>query len=266
MGRTVDDVLLLLRVLAAPDGRDPLHRVVELPDELRPPDRPLRVAWSDDLGVPVESSQLDMLAGRQARDGRLGWDVVDAEPDLDLAGDCFRVLRAWATANGPMARVPDPRRSQGDRPRRDRRGPLPSRRPRWPWPTSELATLWQTAAAFFEQGFDVLACPTTQVAPFPIEWEYPTEVAGQAMVDYIDWMASCWRITVTGCPTLSLPAGFDADGLPVGVQLVGRHGGRRRPPAGGQGARDGHRTRRPASADRTLTGGDGGQRERVPRQ
>ena len=44
------------------------------------------------------------------------------------------------------------------------------------------------------------------------------------MSNYIDWMAACWRITVTGCPTLSLPAGFDADGLPVGVQLVTRQG------------------------------------------
>ena len=104
MGRTVDDVLLLLRVMAAPDDRDPLHRSVDLPAELRPPDRPLRVAWSRDLGVAVEASQLDVLDGVKHTLADLGWDVVDAEPDLDLAGDCFRVLRAWSIANSPTGR------------------------------------------------------------------------------------------------------------------------------------------------------------------
>jgi amidase len=223
MGRTVDDVLLLLRVLSAPDARDPMQRAIDLPAELRPPDRPLRVAWSDDLGVPVEASQLDVLAGVKRTIGDLGWDVDDAEPDLDLAGDCFRVLRAWASANSPMARAGRPEqlkltiREEVQRGNELTPGEVAAA-------YEQLATLWRTATAFFAQGFDVLACPTTQVAPFPTEWEYPTRVAGREMSDYIDWMASCWRITVTGCPTLSLPAGFDVDGLPVGIQLVAAHG------------------------------------------
>ena len=89
---------------------------------------------------------------------------------------------------------------------------------------AQLAALWHETVAFFDRGYDLLACPVTQLAPFPVDIEYPTEVAGHPMSNYIDWMASCWRITVTGCPTLSLPAGFDADGLPVGVQLVARQG------------------------------------------
>jgi amidase len=62
------------------------------------------------------------------------------------------------------------------------------------------------------------------VSPFPVETEYPLVVAGVELNNYIDWMASCWRITVTGCPALSLPAGFDVEGLPVGLQLVTRQG------------------------------------------
>ena len=84
---------------------------------------------------------------------------------------------------------------------------------------------WVRTAAFFDEGYDLLACPVTQVAPFPTEWEYPTEINGIALANYIDWMEACWRITTTGCPALSLPAGFDAAGLPVGVQLVARQGG-----------------------------------------
>ena len=117
----------------------------------------------------------------------------------------------------------------------------------------QLAGLRHTAAAFFDQGFDLLACPTTQVAPFPVEWEYPTVVAGREMSDYIDWMASCWRITVTGCPTLSLPAGFDADGLPVGVQLVARHGADVDLLRAAKAAGDGDRTRGAATADHPLS-------------
>ncbi len=89
---------------------------------------------------------------------------------------------------------------------------------------AQLAALWRETVAFFDEGYDLLACPVTQVSPFPVEVEYPTEVAGVRLSNYIDWMAACWRITVTGCPALSLPAGFDAEGMPVGVQLVTRQG------------------------------------------
>ena len=224
MGRTVDDVALLLGVLAAPDDHDPLYRPIDLPDEITPPDRPLRVAWSPDLGVPVEATQLDVLAGARQAMVDLGWDVIDDEPALDLASDCFRVLRAWNIANGPTARFHD-RMDEIKATIQDeiRRGSAVT--------AAEVATafgqlgaLWRETVDFFDRGYDLLACPVTQVSPFPVDVEYPTEVAGVATSNYIDWMASCWRITVTGCPTLSLPAGFDVDGMPVGVQLVTRQG------------------------------------------
>ncbi len=82
-------------------------------------------------------------------------------------------------------------------------------------------------AEFFED-FDVLVTVVSQVPPFPIEWEYPVEVAGSSMSSYIEWMRSCSRITVTSCPALSLPAGTTPTGLPVGIQLVAPHRGERR--------------------------------------
>jgi amidase len=224
MGRTIDDVVLLLRVIGQPDARDPLHRALDLPAELRPPVRPLRVAWSDDLGgLPVERSQRDVLAAARRAMTELGWDVADAEPDFGGA-DCFRVLRAWAIANGPAAQFPDRvgevKATIRDEIRRGRAlGAGDVARA-----FDELGAMWRRSAAFFAAGWDLLAAPVTQLAPFPAELEYPTEVAGETMANYIDWMASCWRVTVTGCPALSLPAGFDTDGLPVGIQLVARHG------------------------------------------
>jgi amidase len=224
MGRTVDDVALLLGVLAAPDGRDPMHRPIDLSAALRPPSPPVRVAWSPQLGVPVESSQLDVLAGTRQAMVDIGWQVVDDEPELALAWECFRVLRAWGIANGPTAqfhdRIDEIKATVQDEIRRG----TALTQAEVATAYAQLAALWRETAAFFDRGYDVLACPVTQLSPFPVETEYPTVVAGVQMSSYIEWMAACWRITVTGCPTLSLPAGFDADDIPVGVQLVTRQG------------------------------------------
>jgi amidase len=76
----------------------------------------------------------------------------------------------------------------------------------------------------FLRGYDVLAAPTVQVAPFPVEQEWVTEINGIPQDNYIDWLRSCSRVTVTGHPAVSVPAGFTAAGLPVGLQLVSRYG------------------------------------------
>ena len=74
----------------------------------------------------------------------------------------------------------------------------------------------------FMQNYDFLALPVSQVPPFPLEQEYVSEINGMKMETYLDWMRSCYYITVTGQPAISVPSGFTKDGLPVGLQLVGR--------------------------------------------
>jgi amidase len=222
LGRTVADVALLLSVLAADEPADPLHRPIDVPDELHPADGPVRVACSADLGgLPVEPGQRAVLADARVAMADLGWELAEDEPSFAGAGDCFRTLRAWHFANGPVAGLDTTRLKETvqDEIRRGRELSATDVARAY----EHLGVLWRRAAAFFRR-YHVLAAPVTQVAPFPGEWEYPTEIEGSRFESYIDWMASCWRITVTGCPALSLPAGFDGEGLPVGLQLVGRQG------------------------------------------
>jgi len=86
------------------------------------------------------------------------------------------------------------------------------------------AALAERISEFFADA-DVLACPVSQVAPFDVTLDWVHEINGQPQHTYLDWMASAYLISVTGLPAISVPGGFTPDGLPVGLQLVGRRRG-----------------------------------------
>ncbi|MEM6575667.1 MAG: amidase family protein, partial [Pseudomonadota bacterium] len=87
----------------------------------------------------------------------------------------------------------------------------------------ELERIRQRFDRFFER-FEYLLLPVTQLHPFPVDLPYPESVAGEPMHSYLDWMRSCYFITVPGHPAVSVPVGFTDEGLPVGLQIVGRYG------------------------------------------
>jgi amidase len=225
MGRTVQDVALQLSVLAGPDARVPVALdddgagfAAPLPLELAG----LRVAWAPDLGgrIPVDPAVTDVLVPTVRVLADLGARVDVDCPDLTDADEVFRTLRAWlfdASLGEVVRRSPD----QVKEAIRWNVG-LGAELTGADVARAEMAhtKLYERVTAFFED-YDVLVAPTTQVLPFPVEWEYPTEVAGVAQPDYLGWMRSCTLISPTGCPALSVPGGFSPDGLPVGLQIIG---------------------------------------------
>ncbi|HKK84622.1 MAG TPA: amidase family protein, partial [Roseovarius sp.] len=90
---------------------------------------------------------------------------------------------------------------------------------------SEIRSEWFRVAAGLFESYDALALPTAQVWPFPVEWEWPREVAGHAMDSYHRWMEVMVPASLAGLPAVAMPAGFGENGLPMGVQLIGPRGG-----------------------------------------
>jgi amidase len=235
MARSVDDVALLLSVLAGPDPRAPLalgdpgvSLGAPVPASTDALDG-LRVAWSVDLGGAFE---VDHEVERVLRESvpvleSAGAGVLEDHPDLSLADRTFRTLRAWhfqARFGDLLARHPDEiKASLADNIRAGE--PLTGADVARAY--ADRTTLSETMRLFFED-YDVLVLPVSQVPPFPADQEYPASINGLPMPDYLAWMRSCYYITVTGCPAVSVPAGETHDGLPVGVQLVAPHGADRR--------------------------------------
>src|SRR5229473_341952 len=160
--------------------------------------------------------------------GRRGCAVTDAAPALSDADDTFQVLRAALMAGmAPLLRAH----------REQIKATLTWNIEKGIALTGEQiaaarasqAEIFQRVRSFLADGpYDVLALPTAQVVPFPVEQEWVAEIDGEPMATYIDWMRSCSRITVSAHPAISVPAGLTASGLPVGLQLVGRYGADRR--------------------------------------
>ena len=224
LARSVEDVALMLSAVAGPDRRAPLGLAEDPSIFSQPLGRDLqglRVAWSPTLGgLPVDRRVAEIVGAQRTVFEGLGCSVEEAEPDLADADEIFETLRAWDFELGlgqHLDEHPDLLKEtvvwnieRG----RALSGPDVGRAER-------LRTLlYERVRRFFER-YDALVLPVSQVPPFPIEEEYPTAIEGAAMGSYVEWMRSSSRITVTGCPAISVPAGFTPAGHPTGLQIVG---------------------------------------------
>jgi amidase len=226
MSRTVQDTALMLSAIAGPDHRSPI--AISEPGSLfsQPLERNfegVRVAWSRDLGgLPVAPRVTEVIEAQRQVFENLGCRIDNCEPDFTDADESFKIWRAWYFELVLSELLETHRDKLKDSVIWNIEEGLKLSGPQIGQVERRRTELYHRVRKFMET-YAFLILPVSQVPPFDVKQRYIQEINGEKMETYIDWMKSCYYITTTGLPAISVPCGFTKDGLPVGVQIVGRH-------------------------------------------
>src|SRR6267142_990847 len=226
MARNVTDCALLLGVLAGFDPRSPISIEQHGSQFVQPLGgrnfKGVRVAMIKDLGLPWEPAVTSAFYAQRKNFESLGCIVEEAEPDILDANECFLAWRHWAfelQLGETVDAHPDQVNAYAHwhvEEGRKLTGPYLSRM------EAKRTALYQRMRRFMEE-YEFLILPVNQVLPFDVNTRYPAEIAGVKMENYIAWMKSTYYISIVGNPALSVPCAFSETGLPIGIQIVGRH-------------------------------------------
>ena len=226
IARTVEDTAFLLAAMAGPDARAPVSisepgNVFNRP--LKRSFKKVRVAWTRDFGgLPVEPAVTAALEPQRKVLESLGCVVEEACPDFAGATEAFETLRAVSFSLRYAPLLKTHRAMLKDTVIWNIEQGLALDGARIGRAEVLRTELFQRMRTFLEK-YEFLLSPVNQLPPFPVDAEYPTEIAGVKLGNYLDWMKSCYYVTITSHPAVSVPAGFTPEGLPVGLQIVGRY-------------------------------------------
>lgn len=226
MGRTVEDVALFLETLAGFDARDPLSfpsPEIAYSKQLQRDFSNVRIAWGGDLGgLPFEPEVMEITRASLGVFADLGCRVEAATPPLEGAHEAFHTLRAMSFANAYRETLKSKRDKLKDTVIWNIEKGLRLTVDDILDAQAQRTRLFERLREFTDT-YEFIVAPVSQVLPFPVEQEYPAEIAGVPQATYIDWQQSAYVFSVAGNPAISVPCGFSKDGTPVGVQIIGRY-------------------------------------------
>ena len=229
MARTVADLSMLLFIQAGYDSRLPLSMEgdgARFEEPLKTDVKGKRIAWVDDFRgyLPFEPGVLDVCKAALKTFESMGCIVEEAQPDypIDAVWRACLQLRAWQAGSALLAFYNDPAKRALMKPEAIFEVESGLTLSAFDiTAASVVRSQWYEAVRQFFQKFDYIILPTAQLFAFDVDTHWPQEVAGTKMQTYHEWMKGVLAITMSGCPALAAPAGFNDQGLPIGIQIIG---------------------------------------------